>query len=110
MGSLWAWNAFITPLTFYQLHFRGTALESSFLPTLTSTFTLVGLLAMLALLPLQHRTSERRRILGSLCVLVAVFALLTLFALYPLLLVESSSTLPSSSTTITITSSRCWAP
>ena len=80
-GSLWAWNAFITPVELYDLLFASSAWELTFLSTFTSAFTFVGLVAVGALVQLQHLVSERRRIISSLLVLIAVFAVVSLFSL-----------------------------
>jgi hypothetical protein len=49
VGSLWSWNAFITPTDFYKAAMPRVA----FLPLLTSSFTCVGLAVTVALQPLQ---------------------------------------------------------
>ena len=75
LGSLWAWNAFITPTDYYLLVFQHIA----FLPKLTSTFTIVGLLSVLVMQPLQSVIPLRRRILGAFVVAAVAFALTSVF-------------------------------
>ena len=92
LGSLLAWNAFITPTDFYALLFRDSVLEHSFMIALTSTFTLVGVLTLLGLQRLQHSFSVRSRILGSLLLVMFAFVLATAVTMRPLLLTDLSQT------------------
>lgn len=73
VGSLWAWNAFITPTDYYSLVFT----DFSFLPLLTTSFTMVGLVATLALQPLQ--TPLRTRIIAAFVMVAVAFAFTSAF-------------------------------
>ncbi|EOD34482.1 hypothetical protein EMIHUDRAFT_228675 [Emiliania huxleyi CCMP1516] len=104
VGSLWAWNAFITPTSFYALLFEGTRWEDTFLPTLTSSFTLVGLVSILALQPLLHLVTARRRVLVSLGAIGVAFGGACLLALWPLLHGSGSAPSPAASAALLLSS------
>lgn len=46
VGSLWAWNAYITPTDYYKVVFRGSPMEQSFLAILATTYTVIGLVTL----------------------------------------------------------------
>ena len=104
VGSLWAWNAFITPTGFYALLFEGTRWEDTFLPTLTSSFTLVGLVSILALQPLLHLVTARRRVLVSLGAIGVAFGGACLLALWPLIHGSGSAPSPAASAALLLSS------
>ena len=84
VGSLMPWNAFITPLDYYRLRLRGSPFESSFESILTTSFTVLGMVTIIALQRVQHYVSLRARIYGSLVACVVIFVVVASLALGPL--------------------------
>lgn len=84
VGSLFAWNAFITPVDYYKLRFTNASFETAFESMFTTSFTAFGLITIIALQWFQSYFSLQKRIVGSLSILCAVFAVITVLALTPL--------------------------
>ena len=84
VGALFPWNAFITPFDYFQLRLEGSSFQESFESIFTTTFTLMGLLTIIALQWLQEYVSLRTRITCSLTLLFAIFLLVTILAIAPL--------------------------
>ncbi|KAL1504091.1 hypothetical protein AB1Y20_010501 [Prymnesium parvum] len=84
VGALFPWNAFITPVDYFQLRFEGSSFKSSFESIFTTTFTLMGILTIIALQWAQEYVSVSTRIKGSLVLLLLIFAVVTLLAVLPL--------------------------
>uniref|UniRef100_A0A7S0L5P3 Equilibrative nucleoside transporter n=1 Tax=Coccolithus braarudii TaxID=221442 RepID=A0A7S0L5P3_9EUKA len=74
VGALFPWNAFITPLNFYQLLFHGTPYDTSITSILSATFTGIGLIAITVLQGLQHSFTIRTRIIFAIALELIVFA------------------------------------
>jgi len=85
IGALYAWNAIISPIPYYRLSFAGSPFHASFESLLSVTFTGVGLLALVIIQLVQHLYSLQTGIIVSLSLMLAVFLLLSLFTLWPLL-------------------------
>jgi equilibrative nucleoside transporter 1/2/3 len=85
IGALFAWNAIITPISYYELQFAESPFRDSFESLLSVTFTATALAAVLALQVVQHRVSLRALIIASLAVQLGVFSVLALYTLIPVL-------------------------
>ena len=81
VGSLLPWNALITPIVYLRLRISGSGFESSFESMFSTIFTWTSFFSVLVLQKLQHHLSLQLRILGSLGLLLVVFALLTVLAI-----------------------------
>eukprot|EP00966_Prymnesium_polylepis_P117439 2714352-Prymnesium_polylepis.1 len=90
VGALFPWNAFITPFDYFQLRFKDSEFEASFESIFTTTFTLIGLLTIIALQWLQEHLSLYTRITGSLSILFCIFLLVTILAVVPLFTSDAS--------------------
>ena len=86
IGSLFPWNALITPVEYFRLRLAGSAFEASFESILTTTFTCLSLITILALQPFQNTLSLRFRVLASLVLLLVVFSTTAVLAIVPLTL------------------------
>lgn len=84
-GALFAWNAIITPISYYELRFAASPFRDSFESLLSVTFTATALAAVLVLQVVQHRFSLRALIIASLSVQLGVFLVLTIYTLVPVL-------------------------
>jgi len=76
VGSLFPWNAFITPLDYYALLFKRSSFENSVVSVISATFTGVGLVAIIVLQGLQHSFKVRTLILFALALEIVVFILI----------------------------------
>mmetsp|Transcript_7461 Transcript_7461/g.23086 ORF Transcript_7461/g.23086 Transcript_7461/m.23086 type:complete len:465 (-) Transcript_7461:832-2226(-) len=85
IGALFAWNAIITPISYYQLRFAGSPFRDSFESLLSVTFTSIALGSLLSLQLVQHRLSLRAVIILSLTTQLGVFSVMTLYTLWPVL-------------------------
>jgi len=85
LGALLSWNVLITPQAYYGLRFATTDVYASFESLLSCTFTLVGLITVVALQFVQHWASLYSRILGSLLLECVVFLIILGWTIQPLL-------------------------
>ena len=110
VGSLWSFNALITPTDYYATAFASTMIAETFLPLLTSTFTLTGLLTLVGLQQLQHLMSLRARILGSALLMASAFAVAALATGRALLIDDQQLTSMLTATANTTERCFCYAP
>ncbi|KAL3914954.1 MAG: hypothetical protein SGPRY_007434 [Prymnesium sp.] len=101
VGALFPWNALITPFDYFQLRFQGSPFQGSFESIFTTTFTLIGLVTIILLQWGQHYLSLSIRIKGSLAMLLAIFVVITLLSVLPLLR-SNDDFLPSLSSSATL--------
>jgi equilibrative nucleoside transporter 1/2/3 len=85
IGALFAWNAIITPISYYELRFAESPFRDSFESLLSVTFTATALTAVLVLQVVQHRFSLRALITAALTVQLSLFLVLTIYTLSPVL-------------------------
>ena len=76
VGSVFPWNALITPVEYFQFRLRDTPFLEPFESILSVTVTSTAFLTVWALQWLQHKISMRQRIIGSLVTLVGIFIVL----------------------------------
>lgn len=88
VGSLFPWNAFITPADYFDLRFQDSPFSKSYESIFTSSFTAVGLLTIVALQWLQETISLRTRIRFTLAALFVIFVLATVLAVLPLTITD----------------------
>lgn len=84
VGSLFPWNALITPIEYFQLRLAGSEFESSFESVLTTSFTLCSFSTIVVLQRVQRIVPLRVLLIGSMLLLFAVFAFTCGNALVPL--------------------------
>ncbi|EFR03265.1 nucleoside transporter [Nannizzia gypsea CBS 118893] len=79
MAMLWGWNSFLAAAPYFQIRFASNEwLRDNSQSSITSVFCVTGLSTHILLLRLQKNASYPKRVLVSLALTVAVFALLTL--------------------------------
>ena len=84
IGSLFPWNALITPIEYFQLRLAGSPYESSFESILTTSFTFFSVMTIVALQKMQHVVPLRVLLVSSIALLLAVFVFACANALAPL--------------------------
>lgn len=84
VGALFPWNAFITPFDYFQLRFQGSPFQESFESIFTTSFTIMGLVTIIALQWLQTYVSLSLRIRSCLVLLLLIFIVVTILAIVPL--------------------------
>jgi equilibrative nucleoside transporter 1/2/3 len=88
LGSLFPWNAFITPVAYWRVRLTGSIFAHAIESSLTTSFTFTSLLTIVALQPqpVQQALSLRLRIVASLLLSLVVFGILASLAAAPLTL------------------------
>ena len=89
IGVLFPWNAFITCTNYYNLRFAGTSVATSYESIFTTSFTLVGLVTIVALQWAQECVSIRSRVVGGLLTQTLVFTVASALAIQPLTLSDA---------------------
>ena len=89
IGVLFPWNAFITCTNYYNLRFAGTSVATSYESIFTTSFTLVGLVPIVALQWAQECVSIRSRVVGGLLTQTLVFTVASALAIQPLTLSDA---------------------
>ena len=89
IGVLFPWNAFITCTNYYNLRFAGTSVATSYESIFTTSFTLVGLVTIVALQWAQECVSIRSRVVGGLLTQTLVFTVASALAIQPLTLSDT---------------------
>ncbi|KAG9243340.1 nucleoside transporter-like protein family [Calycina marina] len=83
VAMLWAWNMFLAAAPYFQTRFSDNdRILASFQSAITSVSSATNLLSMITLMHMQSKASYPKRILASLALNLAIFALLAISTTY----------------------------